>query len=275
MLRQNYKAAQERPSTQWVQLHRFFKRIRMSRCAFICMNWDTVIEEKLFETKGMSTIDYGCGARYVELSARGVDLPTLEPAPVIKVLKMHGSTNWLYCDNCRELLWCRPRDSLKIADLLFRPQDWAEVKRASGTKGRFRTRQYRCPVCKAKALGTRLATFSYRKALDFPMFQKSWLAAEALLREAKTWIFIGYSLPAADYEFKYLLKRIQAARTGAPRLVLITGGDKERAEATYRNYQRFFGRGISRVQGKETYFDDGLGGKGLVHLTKCGALREG
>ncbi len=33
---------------------------------------------------------------------------------------------------------------------------------------------------------------TYRKALDFPMFQHSWYSAEKALRSAGRWIFIGY-----------------------------------------------------------------------------------
>ena len=57
------------------------------------------------------------------------------------------------------------------------------------------------------------------------MFQKSWFSAERLLRNAKNWIFIGYSLPAADFEFtffkgallkdpKQILQRIGEAQAG-------------------------------------------------------------
>ena len=41
---------------------------------------------------------------------------------------------------------------------------------------------------------------------------KTWFDAEDLLREAKNWVFVGYSLPEADYEFKYLLKRIELSK---------------------------------------------------------------
>ena len=50
------------------------------------------------------------------------------------------------------------------------------------------------------------------------MYDQSWQTAERLLREAKNWIFIGYSLPAADYEFKLLLKRVQLSRKAKPNL---------------------------------------------------------
>jgi hypothetical protein len=60
-----------------------------------------------------------------------------------------------------------------------------------------------------------------------------------------TWVFIGYSLPAADFEFKYLLKRVELARRQKPEILIITGGEKKARTATIENYQRFFGDRIS------------------------------
>jgi hypothetical protein len=85
------------------------------------------------------------------------------------------------------------------------------------------------------------------------MFEKSWLSAERLLRGADKWVFIGYSLPAADYEFKHLLKRVQLSRKVPPQFVVITGGSD--CHNTYLNYQRFFGRDIKE---NENFFPDGL-----------------
>src|SRR5262249_52566192 len=94
---------------------------------------------------------------------------------------------------------------------------------------------------------SRIATFSYRKALDFPMFQKSWFAAEDLLRNAKKWVFIGYSLPAADYEFKYLLKRVQLSRKDHPEIMVVSGGNAKGVRLAYNHYRRFFGRAITKT----------------------------
>jgi hypothetical protein len=125
------------------------------------------------------------------------------------MLKLHGSVNWLYCDNCRGLWWFDPKDTGKIASQLFRSSDWRFVRNLTGQRYSGRVIQYDCPSYHTPALGTRLATFSYRKALDFPMYQKSWLAAESRLHEAQTWIFIGYSLPATGGS----LNRLMATQT--------------------------------------------------------------
>ena len=87
------------------------------------------------------------------------------------------------------------------------------------------------------------------------MFEKSWLSAERLLRSANKWVFVGYSLPAADYEFKHLLKRVQLSRKEAPQFVVITGGSEIDCDNTYLNYQRFFGRDIKK---DGNFFPDGL-----------------
>jgi hypothetical protein len=70
------------------------------------------------------------------------------------------------------------------------------------------------------------------------MFHQSWNNAEKLLVNAQRWVFVGYSLPAADYEFKYLLKRIELSRAAnPPDIILVTGGDA--ASTTRKNYRRF------------------------------------
>jgi hypothetical protein len=109
-------------------------------------------------------------------------------------------------------------------------------------------------------LGVRLATFSYQKALRAPLFESSWLQAEKSLRRAGRWVFIGYSLPAADFEFKYLLKRVELARKNGPEILVVTktkARDKTEANSqddspTIKSYKRFFGKN------RPTFFRHGL-----------------
>ena len=114
-------------------------------------------------------------------------------------------------------------------------------------------------------LTTRIATFSFLKALDFPMFERSWVSAERLLRGAEKWIFIGYSLPGADYEFKHLSKRVQLSRKVPPEFVVITGGSDADSEYTYLNYQRFFGRDIRK---DENFMREGLSERAVEAATE-------
>jgi len=240
MLHQRYRLAKKRHDPDWETLETFFRRVDLSSSGFISMNWDTVIEQGIAMLPGALGIDYCCDAISASFPKRGdrrkrILLDGRTPAKVIPVIKMHGSTNWLYCDNCSSLFSFPADDTIKIAEQLLGRQDWRRIAPSSGNS----PIRWRCHNCPDVPLGTRLATFSYLKALDFPMFQKSWFSAAKLLRDAKMWIFVGYSLPAADYEFKHLLKRVHLSRDRAPKLVLLTGGWK--ARMTIGNYKRFFG----------------------------------
>jgi hypothetical protein len=261
MLGSRYKAAWIRKDASWRLLKKFLTAVPWDRSAFVVMNWDAVIENRLFAMHENPGIDYGCDAAQASFPsrARGRRLTIYKRprSPSATVIKMHGSVNWLYCDNCRQLFWFPPLSYKKIADQLLTPRDWSAISPGSGVRTVARI----CPRCRSESLSTRLATFSYRKALEFPMFQKSWSTAEAALSQAQRWGFIGYSMPAADYEFKFLLKRLQSARTVAPEFVLVTGGSA--AQSTYENYRRFFGRG---VQTGKNCFLDGLTEQSISEL---------
>jgi hypothetical protein len=264
MLRQNYTLGLNKADSKWTTLEDFFSSVPSDKCAFLSMNWDTVIEEGLKRTQKILSFDYGCDAK----SAR-IDKPTkrllLFPSKnTVHVLKPHGSANWMYCDACRQVFWLSPENTEWVASQLFKNSDWQIVHKVTGEKKKSIT-PYKCPNCSASALGTRFATFSYRKALDFPMHERSWDSAEKLLWTAKTWIFIGYSLPAADYEFKLLLKRVQLSRQSTPDIVLITGGAS--ASEAVLSYNKFFGPRISKV------FKEGLNPEANEHLRKIGALQ--
>jgi NAD-dependent SIR2 family protein deacetylase len=273
MLRERYSKARMDKDARWAELEDVFETVDVDNSAFISMNWDTVIEEGLARTRGITSIDYGCDPIAVKFVASAVK-PRIVSGRKVRVGKLHGSINWLYCDNCRAVFWFEPKQCLKIAGQLFSPGDWSIV--AGGARTGGRTSVYRaCPECGAAGLGTRLVTFSYRKALDFPMFQKGWLFAEKLLHDADNWIFIGYSLPPADYEFKYLLKRVELSRREPPRIVVISGGaDEAVVDATYHNYQSFFGRQIKRKKARRSFFGYGLSGEAVTLLRTMGILRR-
>lgn len=263
MLRHAYAEAKRAEGKPWRQLDQLLGTINPSRTAFISMNWDTALEDRVCDIYADALIDYGDAVRPAQFPEAGntiADNPQLGVRR-IRIIKMHGSINWLYCDNCRQVFWF-PSDQVgKIAGQLLREQEWSIIDPSHRSGGP----QWHCHKCQGVPLSTRIATFSYRKALEFPMFQKSWFEAEELLREATTWVFIGYSLPPADYEFKYLLKRVELSRRARPRFVVITGGQREAAETTRRNYQKFFGRSIRRG---ENVFMSGLTREAIGYLKR-------
>ena len=256
MLRQRYRRARKRRDKSWKKLEYLYSQIDLDHWAFICMSWDSVVEERIARTIRNLGIDYGCDSLWARFPRKvgTVETPPPKFSVGIPVIKIHGSTNWLYCDNCRTLFSFPPRETIRIARQLLGKSDWRRIIRGD----RRTHRQWKCNQCDGGTLGTRLATFSYQKALEFPMFQKSWASAADLLHAAKRWVFIGYSLPPADYEFKHLLKRVQLSRQLPPEIIVITGG--KGASKTASAYEHFFG--------KVTMFPRGISKRAVSYLAR-------
>ena len=64
-----------------------------------------------------------------------------------------------------------------------------------------------------------------------------------LLQQADRWVFIGYSLPQADYQFKHLLKSAQLimGESHLPELTVITKNNGKELSPSVVRYLRFFG----------------------------------
>jgi hypothetical protein len=266
MLSQAYSRRQAKPDAKWRMLERLFEKLDLETTAVLSMNWDTVLESGLARTQTIGGINYGCHAtpyrfKSGELVSRNIKRGTL------RLIKPHGSVNWLYCDACRETIWVPPSQTEQIAQTLFQKKDWDAVP---GSR-KFKTAKVLtplCPHCRAKSLGTRFATFSYRKALDFPMHAASWRTAEEYLKSSYDWVFIGYSMPAADFDFKHLLKRVQLTEGTRPKITVITGGGD--ADATIARFTKFFGD----VKGQRFFFKNGLDGSAIEHLTDIEVLKS-
>ena len=217
----------------------------------------------------MDNFDYRCGAVAAEFRGKGdviAERALDENSRQMPVVKIHGSVNWLYCDNCRKLYWFPADDAIRVAMQLITTQEAKKLK----VQRPEDCERWRCTNCPTVPLTTRIATFSFLKALDFPMFERSWFSAEHLLRSADKWVFIGYSLPDADYEFKHLLKRVQLSRNEPPEFVVITGGSPTDCDYTYLNYQRFFGRDIKKGN---NFLSEGLSKRAIEAATEKSNLR--
>ena len=213
---------------------RFLQKLHDRFCiSIVTLNWDTVIEKILNDRE----IDYGIDIEWLEG-------PNLRTGEKVTLLKMHGSSNWMYCDSCRTIhaelgekaalhrkAFLEP-DDFHLFNLSDRDLDSIKREMSNATSDR------ECKRCGIKLAG-RLATFSYTKAFSINQFQTIWERAHTALRAADTWIFVGYSMPQADYEFKHLLKSAQLGRKepGQWKSEIILKRDCQAQE----QYERFFG----------------------------------
>ena len=158
----------------------------------ITTNWDILLEE-YFRKSGID-FDYKFNSPYV-IKSDGELYPDTDGSAVRKVpyIKIHGSINWFRCLKCGTLQIC---DADTCGKYLF--DDNEEEK---------------CVKCGQKGEGDavqikpEIITPTMMKLLNSQLYNNLWQNAAYQLQQADKVIFCGYSLPLADYEFRYLLKQ--------------------------------------------------------------------
>lgn len=178
------------------------------RVAVITTNWDIMLdnlthnlisEEK--NPKGLKfsgVVDYCC-----YISSLDKDDHSIKPGLYaigkgrynVKILKLHGSLNWMQCPRCQRLY----------------------VKYYKRFNGGYIFDKKKCRHCESNfgtneddsaLLATNLIMPTFLKNLNNIQNKLIWQNAGIELSEASTVVFLGYSLPHADFEFKQLLSRM-------------------------------------------------------------------
>ena len=184
--------------------------------AVITMNWDDVLEQTVHKqceeynnktTKNQIKIypdlcfydyDYHRSEKHIpstHIKAKG--------NKNIKILKMHGSLAWLECPKCGRIL---TDYSSEIA--------YEEFGKA------------KCPYCESNndddgpGLRSLIITPTFLKSLNNLNIKNIWQNAYIDICEADHIVFIGYSLPDADFEMRCLLKK--AVKDSADIKVVLT-----------------------------------------------------
>ena len=224
----------------------FLGNISEKKHQFVSLNWDVVLEGCLYELNSPLSAFYSAEILPAEITIDGV-VKSRRSTRKLLIAKMHGSINWLYCDCCRRTF------SVPIGQVTWLASQVLKRVEERELYGDKEMPRLLCPECRVD-LGVRLATFSYQKAFRTPMFESSWMEAEKALRSARKWVFIGYSLPGADFEFKYLLKRVALSRRSAPIIQVVTkrSPGTEGDPPAKADYSSFFG------ECRPEFFCDGL-----------------
>ena len=219
-----------------LHLLQFLRGISPQKHQFVSLNWDTVLEGCFEEIGRDFSSFYNWEIDPVIIKAGRLEVLKRSPER-LQVAKVHGSINWLYCDCCRRTF------SVPVEQVVQVPRQVLHENESEKILGSKSAARLKCPRCHVD-LGVRLATFSYQKALRTTYFESSWLQAEKTLRRSHRWVFIGYSLPAADFEFKHLLKRIELSRRHKPEIIVVTKVREDslrEGDPTALRFKRFFG----------------------------------
>lgn len=214
----------------------------------ISLNWDVLLDKEIYRAlermdhhqdsdyAPIGVVDYCCYISSVErnerriraglwaLGARGYN---------VKLLKLHGSMNWLQCSNCQRLFVSFDR-KITIPNYI----DTEECRHC---------RKYKISA----TLQGSLIMPTFLKDLSNFQIKLIWQNAAVELMEADRVVFIGYSLPESDFEFRQLLSRM-VRKDARVDVILFQGRsavDRRRYNAERRRYRQFFGRRTVTVSG--------------------------
>lgn len=191
--------------------HKFWDAVekRNTNISVITLNYDTLLEqafEHLYNRVGY--IDYAIHLmnydKSKELSFFNFWINPLKPItteinsnPVpFKIIKLHGSLNWKYCNCCNQTL-LTPWD--RAIDLNKGKLTWYSEKANENF-------EYICPL-DGTGFETLILTPSFAQNLNRQVITQLMSEAGREIRSAKKIVFIGYSLSNADVHVKALFKK--------------------------------------------------------------------
>ncbi|SMG12862.1 SIR2 family protein [Sphingobacterium psychroaquaticum] len=201
------------------------------RVSILSTNWDILLDNSIKrildkdhqEPKGV--VDYCC-----YISSYKEDDDTIKPGLEIlgsggfnvKLLKLHGSLNWLQCPRCQRLYV----DFYRKISI----DHYSNCRHCDKNFGKKRSH----------SLTSNLIMPTFLKDLSNPQYKLIWQNAGIELSESNNIIFIGYSLPSADFEMRQLLSRM--IRDDA-KITVVDYGDEslENIKNMKLRYETFFG----------------------------------
>jgi hypothetical protein len=202
--------------------------------SLICINWDIVLEKHLQRVH--TAMHYRTAIEPLEEHGFAIRPDS------VPLLKLHGSTNWVYCDSCRRLFASVLEEgkSALHRSIFLEADDFRLMghNRLAARLKKVPNKNRECPRCHA-TLTARVGTFSYRKDYAIQQFQTTWQQAHAALRDSDVWLFVGYSMPEADFEFRQLLKsaELSGQRPHPKKIEVVLKSDCDAG----KRFRRFFG----------------------------------
>lgn len=183
------------------------------------LNYDLLLDEALrgaccAPVLGMDFLRDAPGEP-LETASPGGHEPYGEGRP-LKLFKLHGSLDWMYCPACSSTLRVAPARVGEVQD---------------------------CPTC-AGRMNVLIVPPTPVKVPPSPFLSGLWKKAEWELAQAREVVFIGYSLGDADANIRYILFR--AFFGYAPRVVVVLKRQDPNADAIVAGrYSRLFPGGVT------------------------------
>ena len=201
----------------------------------ISTNWDILLDNSIKESirKGGhdGVVDYCCYISAKEKNDESIK-PGLEKLGQggfnVKLLKLHGSLNWLQCQRCMRLY-----ASFFTKSAMHNSDGPCSCRHCDNN----------FPEEKGKhLLASNLIMPTFIKDLSNPQYKTIWQNAGIEISEADKLVFIGYSLPSADFEMRQLLSRMTRKNAEIEVIGRFDKIDQQgEIEACMNHWRSFFG----------------------------------
>ncbi len=217
------------PNHHKILLERLERENILLKTSFISLNYDIIIDNRLTELYPEYHLDYGIDFINFEEADQAKRDGTYNgeeywarpnPEKTIKLFKLHGSLNWLYCPVCLSIRLTPKQKS--VSKIVIIPQ--------------------KCEICSG-SLTHIIIPPTFFKVMSNHYLKQVWVDAEKSLRNIKKIYFCGYSFPDADIHIKYLLKRIELSLQNDLEIYIINWKENKtenEAELEKERYLRFF-----------------------------------
>lgn len=206
--------------------------------SFLSLNYDLLLDNALIALFPRLDLDYSIDFRNYVSGPRDWEKPHAEHS--VKLLKLHGSLNWMFCPVCNSV---RLTPKEKIADRIITEEIPCELDHA-----------IQRPL---------LIPPTWLKVYDNAYLMQIWLNAERILRSAEKVFFVGCSLPESDIHVRYLLKKSLYRAGEKPKITVVTRPENSEGSKLHLRYKRLFGEVDWHSIGFEVFSKDAE--KYLVH----------
>lgn len=222
-----YKTANSNNKYHKLLINNLLENNQLLNTTFISANYDIHIDNTLAsiysKNKEPIMLDYGVKFTNFNKSCGW----TVPKEPSIKLYKVHGSLNWLYCPICNSLT--------------LTPYEGGVMRLLKNIN------EAKCLECEELTIPIIIPP-TYFKNMSNVFLSTVWNETEKVLRETDILVFCGYSFPEADIHIKYMLKRIQTSRKKEHLKILVfnnhDGKPYDSLKKEEERYKRFLGNDV-------------------------------
>ncbi|MCH5651203.1 hypothetical protein [Pseudomonas syringae] len=206
---------------------------RTDPVSVISTNWDILLDNSIYKSLQKNgsydgVVDYCCYISSKDENDTTV-IPGLEKLGQggfnVKLLKLHGSLNWLQCPRCARLY-----SKFFIKETMHNFNSPTSCRHCDKNFSEETGRHL---------LSQNLIMPTYLKNLSNPQYRIIWQNAGIEISEADEIVFIGYSLPHADFEMRQLLARMTRRDAKVHVVDYLPEGDGEHLKS---HWKKFFGK---------------------------------